>query len=128
MGAEGGEGHEPCDAGSRRLLRERPRALHMNRLEAHARLLYVGGDGVHDGVGPGDGGGDRGRVAHVGAQDLDMVRIRKDVPRPLGRPDRDAHARPFTGEPPHEPPAEEARAAEYADGGQYFEAASSRST
>ena len=37
--------------------------------------------------------------------------------RPFGMPDCDAHGRPLGGEAPHEPPAEESRAAEHADRG-----------
>ena len=56
-----------------------------------------------------------GLVAHVGAQDHDMVPINRseDAPRPIGGPNRDAQRRSFGDEPP----AEEAGAAEHADRG-----------
>jgi hypothetical protein len=119
IGADPGDEHEPRDAGSRRLLRDSLGALLMHRLESHAARLDIGGNGVDDGVNPGYGGGDRGLVAHVGAEDRDSVQISRseDVPRPLGRPNRDAQRRSFGGEAPHQPPAEEPRAAEHADHG-----------
>ena len=91
----------------------------MHGLEGHAALLDIGRDRVDDGVGPGDGGGDRGLVAHVGAEDCDPIQARRaqGAPRPVGMPDRDAHSRSLGGEALHEPPAEEPRAAEHADRG-----------
>jgi hypothetical protein len=91
----------------------------MHRLDSYAGLLDIGGDGVDDSVDPGYGGGDRGLVAHVGAQDHDMVPINRseDAPRPIGGPNRDAQRRSFGDEPPHEPPAEEAGAAEPTNSG-----------
>jgi hypothetical protein len=82
-------------------------------------FLDIGGDDVDDGVDPGYGGGDGALVAHVGAEDRDTVQINRseDAPRPIGRPNRNAQRRSFGGEPPHESPAEEARAAEHADRG-----------
>jgi len=56
-------------------------------------------------------------VVHVGAKDRGTVQISRseDAPRPIGRPNCDAQRRSFGGEAPHEPPAEEACAAEHAD-------------
>ena len=64
-------------------------------------FLDIGGDDVDDGVDPGYGGGDRGLVAHVGAEDRDTVKIGRsqDAPRPIRRPNRDAQRRAFGGEP-----------------------------
>jgi hypothetical protein len=103
------------DPVSSRLLRNRPGALLMHRLESYAGLLDIGGDGVDDSIDPGYGGGDRGLVAHVGAQDRDTVQISRseDAPRPIGKPDRDAQRRSFGGEPP----AEEAGATEPTNSG-----------
>src|SRR2546425_5430266 len=122
IGADPGDEHEPRDAGASRLLREPLGAFLVHRPESHAGLLDIGRDGVDDGVGPGHGGGDRGLVAHVGAQDRDTLQISRweDTARPIGRPNCDAQRRSFGGEPPHQPPAEEARAAEHADRGYGF--------
>jgi hypothetical protein len=115
IGADPGNEHDPRDAGSGRLLRERPGALLMHRLESRARLLDIGGDGVDDGVGPRYRGDDRGSVMHVSAEQGDAGQDSRgeEAPSPIGRANRDAQRRSFGGEPPHEPPAEEARAAEY---------------
>jgi hypothetical protein len=42
-------------------------------LEGHAILLDIGRDRVDDGVGPLNGCGDRGFVAHIGGDDRDPV-------------------------------------------------------
>jgi hypothetical protein len=68
---------------------------------------------------PATGRGDRGLVAHVGAKDGDPVQAGRTqrVLRLLGMSDRDAHSGSLGDEAPHEPPAEEPRAAEHDDRG-----------
>jgi hypothetical protein len=119
VSADAGDEHEARDTGSDHLLRERLGALLVHGLKSHSALLDIGGDRVDDGVSPGNGGGDRGLVAHVGVQARDPIQASRaqDAPRALGMPDSDPYSRPFGGEAPHQPPAEEPGAAEHTDRG-----------
>jgi hypothetical protein len=101
--------HEPRDAGSNRLLRERLRALLMHRLESRAGFFDIGGNDVDDGVGARYSGGHRGMIAYVGAQDRDTFQIGrwKDAWRPIGRPNCDAQRRSFGSEPNARPSGQE---------------------
>ncbi len=119
IGADAGDEDEARDAGRHRLPRYCLGAVLVHGLEGHAALLDIGRDRVDDGVGPGDGRRDRGLVAHVDANDRDPAHAGRTqgAPSPVGMPDRDAHIRALGDEVPHEPPAEETRAAEHDDGG-----------
>jgi hypothetical protein len=93
--------------------------LLVHRREGHAALLDIGRNRVDDGVGFSDGRGDGGLVAHVGAEQRDLVQSRcaQGAPRRIRMPHRDAHTRPLGGEALHEPSAEEPSAAEHGDRG-----------
>jgi hypothetical protein len=57
------------------------------------------------------------RPLYAGRPNTVQINRSEDAPRAIGRPNRDAQRRSFGSEPPNEPPAEETRAAEYADRG-----------
>ena len=73
-------------------------------LKHYSPRLDIGGDRIDDGVGPGEDGGDRGLVAHVGAEDRNPVQARRvqSAARAVGMPDRDAYSRSLGSEAPHE--------------------------
>lgn len=73
IGADAGNENEAGDTGGSSLPRESFGALLVHRLERYAPLLDIGGDRIDDGVGPDEDGGDRGLVAHVGAEDRNPV-------------------------------------------------------
>ena len=67
--------------------------LHVHGLEGHATLLDIRRDRVDDGVGPRNGGGDRGLIAHIGGDDRDPVEIDRlqRYSRRVWMPHSDAH-------------------------------------
>jgi hypothetical protein len=73
IGADAGDEHEASDAELDRLPRHNLGALHVHGLEGHATLLDIGRDRIDDGVGPGNCGGDRCLVAHIGADERDLI-------------------------------------------------------
>jgi hypothetical protein len=119
ISADAGDKHEAGNTGSGRLPCERLGTSLVHGFERYAGRLYIGGNGVDDGVGSGDGGGDRDLVAHVGAEDRNPVQARgsQSAARSVGMPDRDAHRRSLGGESLDETPTEEAGAAKHADRG-----------
>ena len=119
ISADAGDKHEAGDTGSGSLACERLGASFVHGFERYAGRLDIRGNGVDNGVRPGNGGGNRDLVAHVGAEDCNPVQSRRPQrnPRALGMSDRDAHARTRGREALHEAPAEEAGAPEHADRG-----------
>jgi hypothetical protein len=57
--------HEAGDGGRGRTSRRRLGAAHVHGLECLAAPFDIGRNRIHHGVGSGDGGRDRGLVAHV---------------------------------------------------------------
>ena len=106
ISTDAGEEHEAGDAGRGRASRYHLSAAHVHGLECHATPLDIGRNCVHHGVGSGDGGRNRGLVAHVSALDHDQVQAGRlqDAPRRGGMADRDADIQSVPGEAPHEPP------------------------
>ena len=117
IGADARDEHEASDAGSRRLPRYGLRALLMHRLERHIAFLDIGRDRIDDGVSPRNDGADRGWITHVGGADRHPLKVRRAQGslRPLGMPDRDAHARALGGEALHQTATEKPGAAEHSD-------------
>jgi hypothetical protein len=71
--ADAGDEHQASDAGRRSDARYRFGAVHVHGLECRVAALDIGRNGVHHGVDSGDGAGDGGQVAHVGAVDHDPL-------------------------------------------------------
>jgi hypothetical protein len=119
IGADAGNENEAGDTGSSSLPRDSFGALLVHRLERYAPRLDIGGDRIDDGVGPGEDGGDRGLVAHVGAEDRNPVQACRvqSAARAVGMPDRDAYSCSLGSEAAHEASTEEAGAPEHADRG-----------
>ena len=109
ISTDAGDEHEAGDAGRGRALALPSRRPHVHGLECHATPLDIGRNGVHHGVGSGDGGRDRGLVAHVSALDHDPVHGGRSASRRGGMADRDADSQSVPGEAPHEPPTQEPR-------------------
>jgi len=119
ISADAGDEHEAGDTGSGRRPCERLGASLVHGFERYAGGLDIGGNGVDDGVGSGDGGGDRGLLAHVGTEDHNPVQARRSqsAARAVGISDRNAHRRSSGGESLDETPTEEAGAAKHTDHG-----------
>ena len=119
ISADAGDKYEAGNTGSGRLPCERLGASLVHGFERYARRLDIGGNSVDDGVGSGDGGGDRGLVAHVGAEDRDPIQGRRSQSgaRAVGMSDRDTHRRSLGSEALHEAPTKETGAPEHADRG-----------
>lgn len=114
ISADARDQDETGDAGRGCTSRDHLSAADVHRLERQAAPLDIGRNRVDHGLGSGDGGGDRGLVAHVSVLDGDPAQTGglEDAPRPGGMADRDADTRSIAGETPHQPPAQETRAAE----------------
>ena len=79
-------------------------------------------DRVDDGIGPRNGCGDRGLVAHIGGDDRDPVGTDRSQPNPrrVWMPHSDAHSHPLGRQAMHESPTEEARTAEHHNRGHHL--------
>src|SRR6267378_4379077 len=117
IGADAGNEDKAGDTGSNSLPCERLGALLVHGLERHASRLDIGGYRIDNGVGTGEGGGDRGLIAHVGGEDRNQVQARRvqRAARAIGMPDRDAYSRSLGSEAPHKASTQEAGAPEHAD-------------
>jgi len=83
-------------------------------IERHAALFDIGRDGIHDRMRSGDGGGDRGSIAHVRAMDRDPFDdVAQRAFRGVRMTHRDAHVCAVGDEAPNDPPPEKSRPAKH---------------
>jgi NAD(P)-dependent dehydrogenase (short-subunit alcohol dehydrogenase family) len=122
ISADAGDKHEACSAGRDSFPRYDRGPVHVHGLEGHATLLDIGRDRIDYRVSSGNGGGDRGLIAHIGGNDRDTVethRSQLNLSR-IRMPHSDAYSHALGRQTVHQSPTEETRTAEHHNRGHHL--------
>ena len=87
----------------------------MDGVEGHPTLLDVGRDRVDHDVGLGNGGGNRGLIAHIGGDNRDRLETRRSQLNPgrVRMPHGDAYSHPLRGQAVYQSPTKETPTAKH---------------